>query len=159
MPAYEIKRNSCFQKIQGGCQHEKDSAFLMVFLVACSSTPKIDDSQISSQIQNYHDNDLKINVDEFMGLDILPLPAKNFFQVSDLVIVDKSISGDEATVIAHLKYTMLDVPPMESASGKALAKYFGSYDFLNQTFEQERKFLFRQYESGTWRFEKELITD
>lgn len=132
----------------------------MVFLVACGSTPKIDDSEITSQIQNYYDNDLKIKIDyEEEGFYIPPIPAKDYFQVSDITIVDKSISGNEATIIAQLKFTMLESLPLDSLSGIALTKYFGGYDFQNQSFTQERKFLFRHYESGTWRFDKELNID
>jgi hypothetical protein len=84
------------------------------------------------------------------------LPAKELFQVSNLRVVDKSIGVNQATVIASITFTITDMPPMDSPNWEALLKYFGTFDFVNQPFQQERKFSFQQYESGTWNLEREL---
>jgi uncharacterized FlgJ-related protein len=70
-------------------------------------------------------------------------------------VVDKFISGNEAIVIVQLRFNLEEVPAPTSRTEELLYKYFGTWDFQNQTFEQERKFLFRLYESGTWRVENE----
>ena len=128
----------------------------MLLLIA----PRISDDVITSEIQDYYDNDLTISVDlRTFGLGIVPIPAKDYFQVSNIQVMDKSVSGNEATIVASITFTMEEIDHVGSGTWDYFLNYFGSYDFVSQTFEQERKFLFRQYESGTWRFERELITE
>jgi hypothetical protein len=127
-----------------------------IFSSQATSTPTISDEKISSEIQSYYENTLNISVDlTSRGFGIVPLPAKDYFQVSNITVVDKSISGNQATIIARMKFTIIDMPAMDSPSWEALLKYFGELKFVEQTFEQERKFLFQQYESGAWKLERE----
>jgi hypothetical protein len=144
-------------------------AMVMVLGSGCSSislpfgatpTPTISNENLSAEIQNYFDNVCRIpyyyTYPEMMGAT--SFPANLLFQVSDIVIVDKSISGIEATIIAQIKFIMTNEYPLnfDSPVGDALSKYFGNSKFLDGTFIQERKFLFQQYSSGTWRLEKGL---
>lgn len=132
-----------------------------IFPIQATSTsvPTITNDKISAEILNYYENTLEIPIDlTSMGMGIVPLPAKEFFQPSNITIVDKSISGNEATTIARITFTIKEIPPYGSANWDALLKYFGGLE-LPQTFEKERKFLFREYESGAWRLEKELTTE
>jgi hypothetical protein len=119
-------------------------------------TPTISNEEISSQILNYYQNTLNLSVDlSSRGFGVVPLPAKDHFQVSNITVVDKSISGNEAIIIARMTFTIIDMPPMDSPGWEALLKYFGDLNFVKQTFEQERKFLFQRYESGAWKLERE----
>lgn len=132
-----------------------------VFPIQATSTsvPTITNDKISAEILNYYENTLEISIDlSSMGMGIVPLPAKEFFQTSNITVVDKSISGNQATTIARITFTIKEIPPYGSANWDALLKYFGGLE-LRQTFEQERKFLFQEYESGAWRLEKELNTE
>jgi transposase-like protein len=82
-----------------------------------------------------------------------------FFNNLDIVVVDKSISGNEATVIARITFNLTEIPQYGSSNERALSKYFGVSSVEYKTYEQERKFLFQQYESENWRFEREIGTD
>jgi len=128
----------------------------VLILVSCRAAPKIDDGVIISEIQDYYSNKLQIQVDlTDFGMGIVPLPASTFFQVSDIAIVDKSISGNGAVVIVRLKFNVNEDIAPESGNGVALKKYFGTLT-LERTFVQERGFNFLKYESGNWRLDKEL---
>jgi hypothetical protein len=132
-----------------------------IFPIQATSTsaPTISDDKISTEILDYYGNTLEISLDlTSMGMGIVPIPAKDFFQATNIRVVDKSISGNEATIIARINFTIIDMPPYGSGNWDALLKYFGGLE-LRQAFEQERKFLFQQYESGAWRLEKELNTE
>lgn len=137
-------------------------ALTAVIIFACQTLAAplstIPNEKILAEIQNYYENTLNISIDLTpSGYGIVPLPSKEFFQTSNIRVTDKSMSGDEATIIALITFTLKDISPIGSANWDALLKYFGGFE-LSQTFDQERKFLFKKYESGSWRLERELGT-